>query len=288
MAKTTNRMGNEKRKLAYGGKMDYDDRHLGWKKNRGKQDSPQQQAFQLPQGQGQRQRKTQSFTPADFPFWEVQVAQALDDLDVALQSVIEQANKLLDAGAQNLVIINAPAYNLSPLVQLQEQTILANAICAADILLAEQWEALSTLLVEFFNNGLQDFVDSIEQSANLTVPKVDLVDSFSTVETEVSNEDMFYSNTMDACWLFVSSLQSNETAPIPINPACEDPLGPNSFLWNDECKYHQGNYLPSTTLLMRLLSDLTHMPSVITVHLTTNASERVAQSFFEAVVANQC
>lgn len=154
---------------------------------------------------------------------------ARDSLTLAAESEQAQIAKLIQAGAQHLMVIGAPDIGAIPETDLVVAGLLANTQTKAQERRAKRILKVSTKLSTKFNKKLARKVARLEHQTGIDIIEFDLL-SFLTEQIDGA-EEFGYTNTDDAC-IFVFSQGGTP------NPECvvSDPAFPakTSFLFWDE------------------------------------------------------
>jgi len=128
-------------------------------------------------------------------------------VDEAVTSVENLLLALIGAGAQHILVGNAPDISKVPNTDLLVANLLANAQTNAEAQRAEKMYALSAKLVDRYNRKLSRAIGGIEALTGLDIIEWDL-ESFLDGQIEDA-EALGYTNTEDAC------------APVPQGLPCD-------------------------------------------------------------------
>jgi phospholipase/lecithinase/hemolysin len=115
----------------------------------------------------------------------------------AVLTLEAQINKLIAAGAQNILIGNAPDIGAVPATDDLIEALLANAQTKAQIRRANRMEKASTKLAALFNRKLSRAIGRMERQSDLDILEWDM---FTFLSNQVEGgEDLGFTNTEDAC-----------------------------------------------------------------------------------------
>lgn len=119
----------------------------------------------------------------------------------ATRSIKEQLKKLTAAGAQNIMVVNAPDVGAIPETDLVAMQMLATSEDKRTTRIANKLEQLTSVFSEKYNRRLGNVVNRVENKTGLNIVEVDL---FEFVNETVENpEEYGITNTEDACvWVF--------------------------------------------------------------------------------------
>lgn len=169
-------------------------------------------------------------------FWERLMIhiEATISVTKAVQSQMAQINKLIAAGAQNILVANAPDIGAIPETGLVSAGLLAQSQTNYQKYQAKLLPEMVTGLSTTYNYLLRKNLRKVERQTGLDILEYDLFD-FLTAQLN-NADDLGFTNTTEACiWIF-----SQAGA---INPACDFPAA-NTFLFWDEIhpttRVHQG------------------------------------------------
>ncbi|TNC82228.1 MAG: hypothetical protein C9356_04215 [Oleiphilus sp.] len=154
---------------------------------------------------------------------------ARDSIKAAVESQQAQIEKLIAAGAQSLLVINAPDIGAIPETDLVAAGLLANAQTKAQERRAQRIVKAATKLSAKYNRQLARKVGRLEHKYDLDIAEFDL---FGFLTEQIDGAEEFgYTNTDDAC-IFIFSQGGTP------NPECvvSDPAFPakTTFLFWDE------------------------------------------------------
>lgn len=169
-------------------------------------------------------------------FWERLMIhiEATVSISKAVQSQIAQINKLIAAGAQHILVANAPDIGAIPETSLISAGLLAQAQTNYQKYQAKLLPEMVTGLSTTYNYVLRKSLAKVEGQSGLDIIEYDL---FDYLTAQINNAaDLGYVNTTEACiWMFSQAGT--------VNPACDFPAA-NTFLFWDEihptAKAHQG------------------------------------------------
>ena len=152
----------------------------------------------------------------------------------AVQSQVAQINKLIAAGAQNILVANAPDIGAIPETSLISAGLLANSQSNQQKYQAKLLPEMVTGLSATYNFVLRNSLRKVEWQSGLDILEYNL---FDYLTDQINNaSELGYANTTEACiWMFSQGGT--------VNPACDFPAA-NTFLFWDEihptAKAHQG------------------------------------------------
>jgi phospholipase/lecithinase/hemolysin len=150
---------------------------------------------------------------------------ANESLNVAVASEQAQLLKLIAAGAQNIIVSNAPDIGAIPETDLIAAGLLANAQTKSQIRKANRFADVTTKLSTKYNRKLARKLARTEHQTGVDLIEYDL---FSFLSDQVDNaEDYGYTNTDDACAYFLSAGGA-------LNPECDGYATATGFLFFDE------------------------------------------------------
>ncbi len=150
---------------------------------------------------------------------------ARDSIAAAVESQIAQIEKLINAGAQNILVVNAPDIGAIPETDLVAMQLAAGAQSPAQLRKAERLPHVTTKLSAKYNRKLAKKVARLEHRTGLDIIEYDL---FGFLSEQISGaEDFGYTNTDDACIYIFSQGGA-------VNPECADFPVASGFLFWDE------------------------------------------------------
>ena len=169
-------------------------------------------------------------------FWERLMIhiEATVSVTKAVQSQVAQINKLIAAGAQNILVANAPDIGAIPETSLISAGLLANSQSNQQKYQAKLLPEMVTGLSATYNFVLRNSLRKVEWQSGLDILEYNL---FDYLTDQINNaSELGYANTTEACiWMFSQGGT--------VNPACDFPAA-NTFLFWDEihptAKAHQG------------------------------------------------
>jgi len=122
---------------------------------------------------------------------------ARESINTAVTTLEAQVMKLIAAGAQNILIGNAPDIGAVPYTDGVVAGLLANAETNGEIRRANRLHGVSTKLSALFNRKLSRAIGRIEKASDLDIMEWDMF-TFITNQIE-AGEDVGLTNTDDAC-----------------------------------------------------------------------------------------
>jgi len=126
---------------------------------------------------------------------------ARESIRTAVESQQAQIAKLIGAGAQHVLVVNAPDIGAIPETDLVTAGLLANAQTAAQERRANRLPKVATKLSAKYNRKLARKVAQLEHQTGIDIIEYDLF-GFLTDQIDGA-EDFGYTNTDDACiWVF--------------------------------------------------------------------------------------
>jgi phospholipase/lecithinase/hemolysin len=146
---------------------------------------------------------------------------AKDRVRVATRSIKAQLKKLLDSGAQHLLVVNAPDIGAIPETDLVAMQLLATAETKRDQRIAGKLEHITSKLTAKYNTRLANMVSRLEEHRDMDIMEFDL--SEFVTDTIENAESYGISNSEDAC-IYVFSQGG------AFNPECNL----DTFLFFDE------------------------------------------------------
>jgi len=150
---------------------------------------------------------------------------ANESLNVAVAAEQAQLLKLIAAGAQNILVSNAPDIGAIPETDLVAAGLLANAQTKSQIRKANRFAKVTTKLSNKFNRKLARKLARTEHQTGVDIIEYDL---FSFLSDQVDNaEDYNLTNTDDACAYMVSGGGA-------LHPECDGYVTATGFLFFDE------------------------------------------------------
>ena len=170
---------------------------------------------------------------------------ANQSIRTAVESQQAQINKLIAAGAQSILVANAPDIGAIPETALVSAGLLQNAQTRPQERKAERLPHVTTKLSAKYNRILARKVGRIEHQTGLDILEYDL---FAYLTDQIENaEDYGYTNTTQPC-IFIFSQGG------AINPECTDFPVASGFLFWDEIHpttaAHQGAGIEIVQLLL--------------------------------------
>jgi len=142
-------------------------------------------------------------------------------LKQATESIKAQLQKLVGAGAQHILVVNAPDIGAIPETDLVAMQLLATAEDRKDERRAKRLEKITRVLSAKYNGRLASVISDVEEESNIDIHEFDL---FQYVTDTVENADTLgLTNTDDAC-IYVFSAGG------AMNPECNL----DTFLFFDE------------------------------------------------------
>lgn len=115
----------------------------------------------------------------------------------ATSSIKAQLQKLATAGAQNIMVINAPDIGAIPETDLVAMQLLATADSKRETRIANKLEKITGIFSAKYNDRLSRVVERIERQFNLNIIEIDLSEFLS--DTIENPEQYGITNTEDAC-----------------------------------------------------------------------------------------
>lgn len=150
---------------------------------------------------------------------------ANESLKAAAEAEVAQIEKLIAAGAQNILVSNAPDIGAIPETDLVVAGLLANAQTSKQERKANRLPAVTTKLSAKFNRKLARKLARTEHQTGIDIIEYDL---FSFLADQIENsEDYGYTNTDDACAYMLSQGGA-------LNPECDGYVTATGFLFYDE------------------------------------------------------
>jgi outer membrane lipase/esterase len=142
----------------------------------------------------------------------------------AVSAEKQQILKLIAAGVQNLVVLNAPDIGLIPDTDLVAAVALETAETKKQTRVANRLEKITRALSAKYNGRLARDIEEIEASTGLDIIEFDMFDFFS--DQAENAEDYGLSNIDEPCvWAF-----STQT----VNSACVDfPVASGFMFWDE-------------------------------------------------------
>jgi phospholipase/lecithinase/hemolysin len=152
----------------------------------------------------------------------------------AVDSQIAQIKKLINAGAQHILVANAPDIGAIPETALISGGLLAQSQTNLQKKLASNLPTAVTRLSHTYNFILNLGLGHVEHVNNMDILDFDL---FGYLSDQISNaSSLGYTNTTEACiWIFSQGGT--------VNPACNYPTAENFLFWDEihpTTKAHQG------------------------------------------------
>ncbi|GLQ33161.1 SGNH/GDSL hydrolase family protein [Litoribrevibacter albus] len=118
-------------------------------------------------------------------------------LKKAIRSVETQLSTLISAGAQHIVVVNAPDIGAIPETDLVAAQALANADNIRDRIVAKKLEKFTRVLTAVYNGRLSAAVSDIEDATGIDIIEYDL---FNFLDDAIDNyQEYGYTNNTDAC-----------------------------------------------------------------------------------------
>ena len=115
----------------------------------------------------------------------------------ATSSIKAQLQKLAGAGAQNIMVVNAPDIGAIPETDLAAMQLLAIAETKRESRIANKLEKITGIFSAKYNSRLSRVVNKVEREFNLDITEVDLSEFLSDT---IENPEMYgITNTEDAC-----------------------------------------------------------------------------------------
>lgn len=115
----------------------------------------------------------------------------------ATSSIKAQLQKLATAGAQNIMVINAPDIGAIPETDLVAMQLLAAADSKRETRIANKLEKITGIFSAKYNGRLARVVEKIERQFDLDIVEIDLSEFLSDT---IDNADQYgITNTTDAC-----------------------------------------------------------------------------------------
>ncbi len=150
---------------------------------------------------------------------------AVESVKTSVNSQKAQIEKLIAAGAQQILVVNAPDIGAIPETDLVTAQTAALADSAYKKFLVSLIPDFTTTLSVIYNHKLANRVSRLETTSGLDIREFDL---FSFLSQQIAAADeLGYTNTDDAC-LFVFSQAG------AVNPECSDFPAATGFLFWDE------------------------------------------------------
>ncbi len=150
---------------------------------------------------------------------------ANESLKAAANSEIAQIKKLIAAGAQHILVANAPDIGAIPETDLVVAGLLANAQTKQQERKATRMPKVTTKLSAKFNRKLDRKLARTEKETGIDFIEYDL---FSFLSDQIDNaEDYGYTNTDDACAYMLSQGGA-------LHPECDGYVTATGFLFYDE------------------------------------------------------
>ncbi|MFT7374405.1 MAG: outer membrane lipase/esterase, partial [Oleiphilaceae bacterium] len=146
-------------------------------------------------------------------------------LNTAVASEQAQLLKLIAAGAQNILVSNAPDIGAIPETDLIAAELLANAQTKRQTRKAKRFAKVATKLSTKFNRKLARKLARTEHQTGVDIIEYDL---FSFLTDQIDNaEDYGYTNTDDACAYMI-------TGGGALHPDCDGYVTATGFIFYDE------------------------------------------------------
>lgn len=118
-------------------------------------------------------------------------------LKQAVKSVEAQISTLISAGAQNIVVVNAPDIGAIPETDLVSAQAASGADSMRDKIVAKKLEKFTRVLTAVYNGRLSAAVSDIEDATGLDIVEYDL---FNFLDDTIDNfQEYGYTNNTDAC-----------------------------------------------------------------------------------------
>ncbi len=150
---------------------------------------------------------------------------ANDSIKAAVESEVAQINKLIAAGAKNILVANAPDIGAIPETDLVSMGLLANAGTKQQQRKAQRIPEVTTKLSTKYNRLLAKNIVRTERKTGLDLIEYDL---FDFLADQIDNAtDYGYTNTDDACAYMLSQGGA-------LNPSCDGDVTATGFLFYDE------------------------------------------------------
>lgn len=130
----------------------------------------------------------------------------------AASSIKAQLQKLATAGAQNIMVINAPDIGAIPETDLVAMQLLATADSKRETRIANKLEKITGIFSAKYNGRLSRVVERIERQFDLNIIEIDLSEFLS--DTIENPEQYGITNTEDACIYVFSQAGA-------FNPECD-------------------------------------------------------------------
>ncbi len=150
---------------------------------------------------------------------------ARDSINTAVESQIAQIEKLINAGAENILVINAPDIGAIPETDLATMQLLANAQTVSQQRKAQRLPQVTTKLSAKYNKKLARKLARLEHRTGVDLIEFDL---FGFIGEQIAGgEDYGYTNTDDACIYIFSQAGA-------VNPECSDfPVATGFVFWDE-------------------------------------------------------
>lgn len=146
--------------------------------------------------------------------------QARAYVSLAVDSTIAQVEKLLAAGATNVMVANTPDIGSVPLTDIKVDQLLATSTSNKETRKSENMYKVSTRLSTLFNRKLSRKIGRLERQYDVDILEYDL---FNFLATQISDADDFgNTNVEDGC---VSPVTG-------INPECDFPVATGFVFWD--------------------------------------------------------
>jgi len=115
----------------------------------------------------------------------------------ATDSFEAQLTKLVAAGAQNILVVNAPNIGAIPETDIAAEQVLASADSFRDWIVGKKLEDITAFFSLVYNSRLAIAVDHVEQAFGVDILEFDLFDYFSDIEDNY--QAYGFTNKDDAC-----------------------------------------------------------------------------------------
>jgi len=152
------------------------------------------------------------------------VLAARNTLKAAAAAEEAQIRKLIAAGAQHIMVVNAADFGTTPLADIVKAQTLALATTVKQEKRANRLPTVATRLSVKFNKLLARKISKIERETGIDIIEFDLFSSFAN---QIDNaDDLGYTNIDTPCIYTLAGLE--------INPECSDFPAASGFLYWDE------------------------------------------------------
>ncbi|MDX1452474.1 MAG: SGNH/GDSL hydrolase family protein [Oleiphilaceae bacterium] len=150
---------------------------------------------------------------------------ARESINTAVESQIAQIEKLINAGAQHILVVNAPDIGAIPETDLVAMQLAAAAQTNKQLRKAQKLPHVTTKLSAKYNRKLAKKLARLEHRTGIDIIEYDL---FGFLTEQIAGaEDYGYTNTDDAC-IYIFSQGG------VVNPECADfPIASGFLFWDE-------------------------------------------------------